>query len=183
MSSSVSRDSCQRSRRCRRWRCQPNEVVADVRSEEGEEESCPQSTPSKGMVVVQVQGGLHLQPFTTYLQSFTMLSINPGNCILMKVPAVYTLALGHLPQFINWNTSYHSIDFTFQLKCQSSDHVIWHPDHWERLRRAWYRMSQVGPLPKGERTGIWFRSIGAYIYIYFPGMEGLSNLCPPVPGE
>ena len=57
-SSSVSRDVCQRSRRCRWWRCEPNEVVAGVRSEKGEVESCLQSTPSKGMVVVQVQEGL-----------------------------------------------------------------------------------------------------------------------------
>ena len=57
-SSSVSRDVCQRSHQGRWWRCEPNEVVTEVRSEEGEVESCPQSTPSKGMVVVQVQEGL-----------------------------------------------------------------------------------------------------------------------------
>ena len=56
-SSSVSRDVYQRSRRGRKWRCEPNEVVTDVRSEEGRVESCPQSTPSKGMVVVQIQEG------------------------------------------------------------------------------------------------------------------------------
>ena len=54
----MSRDDCQKSRRGRRWRCEPNEVIAEVRSEKGEVESCPQSTPSKGMVVVQVQEGL-----------------------------------------------------------------------------------------------------------------------------
>ena len=57
-SSSVSRDDCQKSRRGRRWQCEPNEVIAEVRSDEREVESCPQSTPSKGMVVVQVQEGL-----------------------------------------------------------------------------------------------------------------------------
>ena len=44
-SSSVSRDVCQRSHPGRRWRCEPNEVVAEVRSEEGEVESCPSEHP------------------------------------------------------------------------------------------------------------------------------------------
>ena len=59
----MSRDVYQRGRLVRWWRCEPNEVVAEVRSEKGEGESCPQSTPSKGMVVVQVQEGLKAQDF------------------------------------------------------------------------------------------------------------------------
>ena len=48
-SCSVSRDVSRKSRLGREgWRCEPNEVVADVRSDEREVESWPQSTPSKG---------------------------------------------------------------------------------------------------------------------------------------
>ena len=38
-------------------------------------------------------------PFTIHLQPSITLSINSGNCISMKVPAVYTLAFQHLPHY------------------------------------------------------------------------------------
>ena len=40
--------------------------------------------------------------------------------------------------------------------CQSTGHMIWHPEQQEILHCTWYCVSLVCPLPKGEGTYVWF---------------------------